>query len=349
MHLVIVSSLICCFGVSAPSEGTKAFDADLTSLEDRFFFHEYSSDTEDERLDRLDQMVFGRVRSGSAEKRLTSLLLTVPNVDANSVQSNTASTQQASPFKSEKPELDTSQPLESTSTQAAAPDPAYTSDPSNDYYPTVTALEEQIAHKTEIQLPVQERLARLETIAFGKPSTSNDLSARVDLLKKYVSRKNGGNENYLTNSNAVRWPSPDAGLNAEVSSMEQAVFGKTYGRDGLSNRLTRLERDVLPQQPAQTFTPIETRVNNLMAALGTRNSGAFSTAPVSTAYGTPSSYYPGQTYNSNSYSQQQPSAIETARNGNKPKGHPFLHKLGVALGEVGSMAARSMMYSGYGY
>jgi hypothetical protein len=85
MRLVIVASIVCCFGVSAPVEGSKLFDADLSSLEDRFFFHDYSGDTADERLDRLDQLVFGRVRSGTAEKRLTSLLLTVPNVEAKSV------------------------------------------------------------------------------------------------------------------------------------------------------------------------------------------------------------------------------------------------------------------------
>jgi hypothetical protein len=356
MHLVVVSFLISCFAVSAPIGGSQQFDADLSSLEDKFFFHEYPGDTEDQRLDRLDQMVFGRVRSGSVEKRLTSLLLAVPDVDSKSVQTGqsiaTSTQQGASPFKSEKPELDTSQTpaaTSSSSSSSSSSDSTPATDPSNDYYPTVTALEEQIAHKTEIQLPVQERLAHLETIAFGKPSTSNDLSARVDLLKKYVSRKNGGDENYLTTSNAVTWPSPDAGLNAEVSAMEKTVFGKTYGRDSLSSRLTRLEQDVLPQQTTQTFTPIETRVNNLMAALNSRNSGAFRSAPLSTAYGSSSSYYPGQTYSSNGYSQQQPSAIETARNGNKPKGHPFLHKLGVALGEVGGMAARSMMYGGYGY
>jgi hypothetical protein len=113
--------------------------------------------------------------------------------------------------------------------------------------------------------------------------------------------------------------------------------------------LTRLERDVLPQQPSQTFTPIETRVNRLMAALNTRNAGPFSGSQVSTAYGSSSNYYPGQTYNSTGYTQQQQSAIATAQNANRPKGHPLLRKLGVALGEVGAMAARSMMYSGYGY
>ncbi|MBS2005484.1 MAG: hypothetical protein JST01_00495 [Cyanobacteria bacterium SZAS TMP-1] len=318
MRLIMVASLVCSFAVTAPGPGSQQFNADLSSLEDRFFCHEYTSDTPDQRLDRLDQMVFGRVRSGSVDKRLTSLLLSVPNVEAQSVQPNASTPQQdAAPLKSESPQLDTTQIPQSS----PAPDP------SNDYYPTVTALEEQIAHKTEVLLPVQERLARLETIAFGKPSTSNDLSARVDRLKQYVSRQNGGNEDYLTTSNAVSMPSTDTGLNAEVSLMEREVFGKTYGRDSLSGRLTRLEQAVLPQQPQQTFTPLESRAQRLMAVLNSRNTGPFYGSPASTGQG----------------------VIATARNGNKPKGHPFLHKLGVALGDIGGMAARSMMYGGYGY
>ena len=338
MRLVIMASIVCCLGVLAPAEGSKQFDADLSSLEDRFFFHDFSSETADHRLDRLDQMVFGRVRSGSAEKRMTSLLLDVPNVEAKSVGTNAASTQQnAAPFKSETPELDNS--------PSSEPAP----DQSNDYYPTVTALEEQIAHKTEMLQPVQQRLARLETIAFGKPSTSNDLSARVDRLKEYVSQKNGGNEDYLTAPNAVGWPSGDAGFNADVSSMEKQVFGKTYGRDSLGSRLTRLERDVLPQQPPQTFSPIETRVDRLMAALNTRNTRPISSPNVSAVFQPSSNYYPGQSFNSAGYTQQQQSAIATAGNANRPKGHPLLRKLGVVLGEVGGMAVRSMMYGGYGY
>lgn len=338
MRLVIIASIVFCFGISAPSETSKLFDADLSSLEGKFFFHEYSGDTDSERLDRLDQLVFGHVRQGSAEKRMTSLLLAVPDIEAKSVQPTATSIQPgAAPLESEKPQLDTT------------PSPAPAADESNDYYPTVTALEEQIAHKTQQLLPVQQRLAALETIAFGKPSTLKDLSKRVDLLKQYVRRKNGGNEEYLTSSNAVAWPSADTGLNAEVSSMETEVFGKTYGRDSLSSRLTRLERSVLPQQPLQTFTPIETRVNTLMAALNTRKAGSFGWSNGATASLPSSSFYPGQTFNSTGYTDQQQPDIATARNAQRPKGHPLLRRLGVVLGEVGGMAARSMMYGGYGY
>jgi hypothetical protein len=366
MRLVLLVSALCCFSISAPAATSDSFDADLSSLEDRFFMHEYSHDTADQRLDRLDELVFGSVRQGSAEQRMTSLLMAVPNVQAKSVQPSSASSAQGtSGLEQERPQLAANQPRQPAPNESI------------DYYPTVTALEQQIAGKTETGLPVQQRLARLETIAFGKPSTSKDLSERVNLLKQYVASKNGGNESYLSSSNAVGWTSGNTGLAAEVSSMEQEVFGKTYARDDLSSRLTRLERSVLPQQPVQTFTPIAFRVNRLMAALNSARTGPISRSPVSTTSWTPptsyypsqaANYYPSQNFASSNYTQQaqstmapaqnlasynygqQPqSAIATAQNANQPKHHPLLHKLGVVLGDVGGMAARSMMYGGYGY
>ncbi len=260
MRLFIVALLVCCF--SAPAIGATAtadqFNADLSSLEDRFFMHEYSNETPDQRLDRLDQLVFGRVRQGPTDERMTSLLLAVPNVQAQSVQTSTQSTPQAAPaLEAERPQVASSPPPPATvpesqsSPVAANAQPAQSNNGASvDYYPSVTALEQEIAHKTEQTLPLPQRLAKLETIAFGKPSTSNDLSKRVDRLKEYVSQKNGGNENYLTSSNAVGMGADETGLVAEVSSMEQQVFGQTYGRDDLSNRITRLEKNLLPKQPS---------------------------------------------------------------------------------------------------
>jgi len=276
---------------------------------------------------------------------MTSLLLDVPNV--SSAQPS------ASPGKQAIPNGTALQPEHAV----AAENPHVQSDSgqSVDYYPTITALEEQIAGKTETALPVQQRLSRLETIAFGKPSTSDDLSKRVDRLKQYVSSKYGGNENYLASSNAVGWKNGGSGLDAEVSSMEQEVFGKTYGRDNLSSRLTRLEKNVLPQQPAQTFTPIAFRVNRLMAALNPSRSGS---SPSTVAY--PSSLPPSSTswqptpfnepQNSGStFGQQNVLSTDPNRNATQLKRHSLLHKLGAFAGDVGGLAERGMQYSGYGW
>jgi len=212
-------------------------------------------------------------------------------------------------------------PPSTPSPQVTPPSQPSEDQASSEPYPTVSALEEQILGKTEANLPVTQRLSNLETKAFGKPSSSTDLGKRVDLLKQYVAQKNGGNENYLTSSNAVGWTPGNQSLEGQVASMEQEVYGVTYTKDRLSSRLDRLDKTILPNQPAQTFTPIVTRIENLEAALNPQNG------------------------------RQQMVSMKPngeAKDTEKKK-HSIFHKLGVVAADVGSMAARSALSGGYGY
>jgi hypothetical protein len=322
-------------------------DADLSTLETRFFEHTYTSDTVSQRLDRLDKLVFGRVRQGSDDARMTSLLMDVPNASAQpDASAAPPATPNTKPLQSEQP------------VAAANPDAAADSGQSVDYYPTVTALEEKITGKSDAGLPVQQRLANLEKIAFGKPSTSNDLSQRVDLLKQYVRSKYGGDENYLASPNAVTSNIRGSGLDAEVSSMEQEVFGKTYKRDNLPGRLSRLEKNVLPHQPVQTFTPIAQRVNRLMAALnparvgGSPYNAAYSGS--NSPYGAPSTQWPSTQYtdsqsSGSTFGQQNVVSTNPNSSATKSKHHSLLHKLGTFAGVAGRLTEDGLMYSGYGW
>lgn len=381
LSLVIVLCLST-FATPAFCAGGDQYNADLSGLENRFFLCTYPNDTVTQRLDRLDTLVFGRVRQGSNQERMTRLLLDVPKPSSSSTgngdNAGTApdgtstgsgpssdSTASANNYSNYNQTNNTNPPYDQSNGTSAAQGPlAYSgpgttadtysnsgngadsrfdqmnsspdqasggTDQTADGYPTVTALEKQITGKPQPSLPLGDRLAKLETIAFGKPS-QGDFADRVDRLKQYVSTKYGGNENYLTSPNAVGWNNGPTGLASEVGSMEQQVFGKTYTRDNLSSRLTRLEKAVLPQQPAQTFTPVQTRVNKLMAALN------------------PSLQQPSVAqYPSFATSQQDVLSGTQATPAQKPKHHSFLHTLGTVAGEVGGLAERSMMYGGYGY
>jgi hypothetical protein len=304
------------------------FSADIANLEMRFFFHTFADETDDQRLDRLDKLVYGHVRQGSDQDRVTSLLLSVPNVQSTSPQQPAAEAPSApSLLESEKPQLATA-PLQPASSAeglpAASTQPSAdqsTTHSSSEPYPTVTAIEEQILGKTSTNLPVSQRIANLETKAFGKPSTSNDLADRVDALKRYVGKKNGGNENYLTSSNAVGWAPGNQSLEGEVASMEKEVYGVVYARDQLSARLTRLEKSLLPKEPPQTFTPLVTRINNLENVLNPNRA-------------------------------QQMISMERSGQTLVKKKHSIFHKLGVVAADVGETMARSAMsggYGGYGY
>src|SRR5262249_55194263 len=56
--------------------------------------------------------------------------------------------------------------------------------PAGTSYPAVSAIEKKLFSREFAQEPVKQRLARLETKVFGKPSTSDDLLERVDRLKQ---------------------------------------------------------------------------------------------------------------------------------------------------------------------
>lgn len=56
-------------------------------------------------------------------------------------------------------------------------------------YPHVTALENEILGRSFDGQLLPDRLSRMETKAFGKPSKSTDLSQRTDALEKYAEKK----------------------------------------------------------------------------------------------------------------------------------------------------------------
>lgn len=346
-NLVFVLSILCCFfsvtgapaagysgagsktiaqSVQSASSGNDTqtqslYDNSLQAFEQKLFGRTFSNETPEQRLDRIEAALFGAPKSGPIDRRMNKLLLDAPLYGVLVPAPPFGATDTQPPT----PELQT--PANSTATS----DGYLPSDYGN--YPTVTALEEQILGRTNTNLPVQERLAQMETKAFGQPSTSNDLSARVDRLKQYVASNNNNDESYLESTpeaitNSTRMPSM---LDA-VSQMENEVYGKTYGRDTLVARINRLDKTVFAGKNGdQTFTPLVVRIQQLIAALNqnkivaSTNTGRYS-----------------QTYNA-------------INNEPKKSGHPILHKLGKFLGGVGTaagIALGSMAYGsalGYGY
>jgi hypothetical protein len=334
-------------------------ESDLSTLENKYLMHTFSKDTDGQRLDRLDKLTFGRIRHGTDEERVTRLLVLLGTSNATTAQKDAASHSHSSKSSSHA-----EQPVADKSSDPNTPDPGQ----SVDNYPTVTALEEKVlSGKTNKDLPIRKRLAKLETVAFGKPSDSEDLSTRVDKLKEYVRTKYGSNDDYLSSSNAVKLKNGSPGLDTEISSMEQQVFGKTYQRDNMPSRVTRLEKKVLPHQRSQTFTPMNLRVSKLEEALNPTHVGqpgatpttasAPATQPGAPAYSAPS-YTPSYTpsYSAPAYGGAPAYApnpgstvLATQPNGSAaPQGHPLLRRLGAVAGALGGMAERGLMNSGYG-
>ncbi|MBC7999322.1 MAG: hypothetical protein IAF58_15335 [Leptolyngbya sp.] len=149
-------------------------DSNLLKLEDKFFHKSYPKETMDERLDRVEKMVFGEAKEGAEDARLASLVQAVPTL--NQVDQEAAPPQQTANRGNGSGN--------SGGKPAAAADEEDDSTPAPiGHYPSIDAMEKKVLGKPFSQEPVNQRLARLETKLFGKASTSTDLTDRTDKLK----------------------------------------------------------------------------------------------------------------------------------------------------------------------
>lgn len=208
------------------SEGFKTTDAandgsdNLDRLEIKLFQHTYNKEGVNDRLNRLENLIFGQSEIGSTEERIAALLNAVPNLDkgepapgkpsANEITSSSANThgssnhtgnkesaqysgQRTSKKNGEQQDLSNSAELGDTAEQSK--------------YPAVTAIETKLLNRDYANEPIQDRLARLEKKVLGQVSTSSDLSERVDRLKQAtgidIARKPGSASDWLEDNDEM--------------------------------------------------------------------------------------------------------------------------------------------------
>ncbi len=164
------------FLIAPPSFAVADNDASLLKLEEKFFQHTYPKESIDGRLDRIEKMVFGEAKDGDDAARLSALVQAVPNLNSGSSAPPAQTARQgggAAGGGSARQPATTAQADE----EDAEPAPIGN-------YPAVDAIERKaFSGKTYSQEPVNQRLARLETKYFGKPSSGTDLTERTDRLK----------------------------------------------------------------------------------------------------------------------------------------------------------------------
>jgi hypothetical protein len=173
-----LSFTLCCvnatFAAGATGDFTSGESSNVVKLENKLFNHAYDKDTPQHRVERLEQSVFGETKDGAFGDRVTALLQAVPNLDTPAPSAAPKTTADAQTGKHHR------------STQETKPESGSDDDtmsmPGN--YPAVSAIEKKIFGQAHDADPVGQRLARLETQVFGKPSASTDLSDRVDRLKQ---------------------------------------------------------------------------------------------------------------------------------------------------------------------
>ena len=276
-----MSLCLLVFGLGKVQAATTQADQDtkaLTRLEYRLFFRDYASDSDQERLVRLEKFIYGGAQTGSIQDRIANLT----NV---ALQFKVKKTQDAAPAltKARTSGQTADAPGSPTSANPVAPSFAYAN------YPRVTELEKHMLGTNYPNEALPDRLTRLETKAFGKPSTSTDLAQRVDALDQYADRHDIYHERQApVDDMAPASPLGIASRPADVpknpfldaapetstdriSVMERMVFGHIYDNRAEAERLERLEKKLVPYEHNLAQKDVTSRVNNLWNILKVAN------------------------------------------------------------------------------
>ncbi|MBP6744536.1 hypothetical protein KA344_04850 [bacterium] len=278
--ILVFSSLLVLSGSLAPSASAEA--APLTQLEDHFFQHTYPADTEDDRLTRLEKLVFGEAKAGDTATRISDLQKVV-------TEAGTDSTSSSSPSPASQTQTgNQTQTGTSNSNSDTNSSNANNSGNSSDSaalagtdYPRVDELEQLILNQSFKQMPLSKRLNQLEVKAFGKPSNDDDLSARTDALEVHW-------EKTLS-------PSLERQYLSTIEWLENKVIGQNYSSKPLIERVQTLEGIVFPNQPPDTTNGIKEQLDTLTNAVHiSKNSSPDVTPMASPEQNQQPHTYPGQ-------------------------------------------------------
>lgn len=266
-----------------------AISQSLNKIEDRLLEHDYRSETDDQRLQRLENFVFGGPESGTVKERIARLNSALAPVSAAEDPNVAASktTTASSPPKATAPHYDQS-----------------------DYgtYPRVAELEQQVFGKTFVTDALPVRVSRLETKEFGHASDKDDLADRMDKLDKLlapssalmrptVAQANPANNAMAYHSAPSVYSSgngfgPSAcddepkkpaienpftpgsadvkSIEQRTSSLEKFVFGHEHYGKPLGERVARLEKKLVPYEH-HADKDLPTRVDHLWTMLAAAN------------------------------------------------------------------------------
>lgn len=248
MSLAMLTGVGFCPSVSAQSQS-------LDSLENHFFEHTYKQDATDDRLTRLEKLVFGEARTGTDQARLQLLSNAVP-----------PPTPDAAPAAAQNSSGNSSG--SNVSNNSGGPSQGGGDDQpdvqSGTNYPRVTELEKVMLGKTYTNEPIKHRLDQLELKAFGKTKSDDDLADRTDRIAQYADRKYGGKD--VASAGLPAQPRSGS-LEDKVSWLETQIEGQAFPQKPMIERLRPLEQAMFPTDPTDIHASIPEQVNMLMSAV----------------------------------------------------------------------------------
>lgn len=244
---VIFCTIIIWF-LGIQSHAQSQYSSVLTKMENSLFGIDYNNQSDDARLKRIEQSVYGAASSSLEAKRIDKLKndLAVDVIDQK--------------IKAKRDTFEDSQ----DSVAEAIPKAD-----SNVNYPIVNELEKKVFNKEFKTNEINQRLSNLEQKVFKK-TYNDDLNARVDRLrvavmpdKTFVAEDNDNSQyyepqddmktgaaapddlagvpSYNQNNSVLNDYQGEANITVPLSALEKKMLRKSFPDDTVSNRLTRLE------------------------------------------------------------------------------------------------------------
>ncbi len=272
-YILILTVIFCVCTNTYASQYTET----IGKMEDTLFGFQYNTETDENRLSRIENEIYGASSSGNVASRMSKLKKDL-SVDL---------------LGQEIP------PTEDTfEYEEMASDP-------NIQYPAVDELEQSIFKQSYPKKDIRQRLSALEEKTFGK-SFSDDLSTRVDRLKAEIRPKSFMNnaiaqsENdyydgeileFERNYHLDRYDSPNrfdyddynsynaSSYNqhkpvkkANITTVEKSVLNHSYKNDSMNNRLSRLENAMFGTEFSGEDE--QTRINRISSAYRAQKSAS---------------------------------------------------------------------------
>jgi len=236
LHLLAISLFL-----PASASLVLAYGAgDLDSLETRFFQHTYPNQSMSERLDRLDQLVFGVARKGSDQERLTKIQSVLAGTTPSAPEPQTASAPAA---------------REAAPIAEAPPEPARPSRAKGRQRPAAPKVAAQTPKEEESFTPMDDSDAG-NVQPFTADRTPEPASSR---------------SNQIASASPFRSQTPAAapqsiGMLGVLEQLENRQFHHTFNGQPLPERVGRLEAALLPNNNSLRNAPLSVRVSRLAQA-----------------------------------------------------------------------------------
>ena len=259
-YWVLLICMICL--TTSPSFAFGGYSALITPIENSFYGVDYAEEKDEVRLQRLEETVYGKAKTGDIKIRLNKLR---EDISADMIGKEIEA--RPDTFADDSPKTAYS---DSYTDRQTPKEPTVYKEDSSVSYPVVDTMEQIVFKKEYKNSDINNRLTKLEQEVYKQIYPSDDLYTRVDRLKKsllieedkylanYQDVFSDDNPtyqdfedyqpNYNRNYNTQQYYSYDNnGSNynnnkkLSLDDIEKSVLKKRYKNDDVNTRLSRIE------------------------------------------------------------------------------------------------------------